>query len=420
MSDDPQIAGSGDASDQSAVGAMLGDHREHLLEYCTKLLGDSGAAASVTEAALVAAQAVLLDPDKLRAWLFALARADVNSYRGLEPDSYGRVRHHVPTDQGDVASDENEVITESLNSDEIASAKAHSSNATSAASADMSGSKREVLDLVYEHGIRRDDLSTVLGLSGRSAWDLLEAAEAEINCDRSEADHSAIKDPRSDNEQDPDVIVEQITGTQPGMLLSSVQPGGLEAIFGEPREPNGSGAWESSNAEWAELASIEGQPGLERDESQLYATGKPRRWRTHKRGWAAATLMLSAAAAVAGVLYLVAPSLYHARDTAQPKVTSSQETGSPSGSARHSVSPTHSHLMARHHRSKLITHRVPSGVQQSLPIQSTKPAPTRSSLHPSPSPTIRYSQPAPSPSRSGSSPSSTSSPTPSGSPDPTA
>ncbi len=119
------------ADDQSAFAAMLDEHEAHVFEYCRRLAGDESDAASATETAMIAAQSLLADPGRLRAWLFALARQEL-------------VTRYQPADQ-----DQDD----------------------------------EIRDLVHLHGIRPEDLPAVLGVTAEQARVMLadaEAADAEI------------------------------------------------------------------------------------------------------------------------------------------------------------------------------------------------------------------------------------------------
>lgn len=112
--------------DRSAFTAMLDEHAAHVLDYCSRLVGDDAEAASATQTAMNAAQTLLAAPDRLRAWLFALARQ--------------------------------EIVT----------------------SAELPGQDQdaEILDLVYRHGIRPEDLPAVLGVTPEHAKAMLADAEA--------------------------------------------------------------------------------------------------------------------------------------------------------------------------------------------------------------------------------------------------
>ncbi len=110
---------------------MLDEHEAHVFEYCRRLAGDESDAASATQTAMIAAQSLLADPGRLRAWLFALARQEL-------------VTRYQPADQ-----DQDD----------------------------------EIRDLVHLHGIRPEDLPAVLGVTAEQARVMLadaEAADAEV------------------------------------------------------------------------------------------------------------------------------------------------------------------------------------------------------------------------------------------------
>src|SRR5215469_11320188 len=105
--------------------AALDTHLADLVVYCRTVTGSDEDAVSAAHAVLDSAQSLLTDPDKLRAWLFALARVEILA--DSEPDA------------------------------------------------------REMLDLVHRHGIRPEDLPVVVGIPPVSADQMLAAAEAEYD-----------------------------------------------------------------------------------------------------------------------------------------------------------------------------------------------------------------------------------------------
>ncbi|MBO0830805.1 MAG: hypothetical protein J2P29_02435, partial [Actinobacteria bacterium] len=63
--------------ESSGPGSQLFDSQQHLLvEYCRDLTDNEDDAASLAESVLSSAKALLNDPARLRAWLFALARRE--------------------------------------------------------------------------------------------------------------------------------------------------------------------------------------------------------------------------------------------------------------------------------------------------------------------------------------------------------
>ena len=189
-----------DADDLSAYGAILDEHEKHVFDYCSRLVGDEAAAASATETAMVAAQSLLADPDRLRAWLFALARQDIAA----------KIQ---PSDQNQDA---------------------------------------EILDLVYRHGIRPGDLPAVLGVPPEHASAMLASAQALADAE-AEAGAEAEVDPSTDTdaagEADASAVAyapAEIDGRAEDMLASPDEPGEVGEVGpgwapgGDPRPDSGS------------------------------------------------------------------------------------------------------------------------------------------------------------------------------------
>jgi hypothetical protein len=121
----------GDSTEQTerqpelaAVGPpdqMLDAQLAYLVAYCSALTGLEQHAVGTAHSVLDSARSLLTDPDRLRAWLFALARRETQ--------------------------------------------------------ADAAPGVAEVLELVHQYGIRAEDLPTVLGIAPFEADQLLVAAE---------------------------------------------------------------------------------------------------------------------------------------------------------------------------------------------------------------------------------------------------
>jgi hypothetical protein len=122
--------------DRDSLAQALEREAARVFEYCRALVGREDVAMSVTEAALNSARSMLEEPDRLRAWLVDLARrqaAPAGPATGPQPD------------QGILQPD-----------------------------------SREVIELVYRHGIQREDLGAVLGVPVEQAAAMLAAAEREL------------------------------------------------------------------------------------------------------------------------------------------------------------------------------------------------------------------------------------------------
>lgn len=109
--------------DPGAFDTQLGD----LVGYCRAITGREEDAVSTAHGVLDSAQSLLNEPDRLRAWLFALARMEI-------------LAASAPQNQ-------------------------------------------EIFDLVHRHGIRPEDLPVVLGISPVDADELLAAAEEDVGWD---------------------------------------------------------------------------------------------------------------------------------------------------------------------------------------------------------------------------------------------
>ena len=123
--------------DRDLLAQALEREAARVFEYCRALVGREDVAMSVAEAALNSARSMLEEPDRLRAWLLDLARrqaAPAEPAMGPQPG------------QGVLQPD-----------------------------------SREVLELVYRHGIHREDLGAVLGMPAAEAAALLAAAERELD-----------------------------------------------------------------------------------------------------------------------------------------------------------------------------------------------------------------------------------------------
>lgn len=167
------------AHDPGAPAALYDTYAENVYQYCWAMLGSPDSAQVALRDTLIAAEthvASLADADRLRVWLFALARGEC-------------LRRWVPggADQADtglsagVESTGAEVSTEtelfavvgsSLPDSADADLRVVAWNARRALAAE----DREVLELAIRHGLAGVDLAAVLGTGRHFAEALLEAA----------------------------------------------------------------------------------------------------------------------------------------------------------------------------------------------------------------------------------------------------
>jgi DNA-directed RNA polymerase specialized sigma24 family protein len=306
MSGDPQPERNGGPSDQHGFAAMFEGHAEHLFDYCKELIGDSSTAAEVTEAAIVAAQAVLLDPEKLRAWLFALARANAVNSKQLRAGDRGD-EQGSGVRSADVA-DQDEAVTETFSVYDVAATDARTPG-------QPYGREREVLDLVYRHGILPGDLPAILGLPSGVAQDLLDAAEAKFaGATPTEAGHSSGA---GDAAGTATGRLEQRIATPLAPLPESVRRRASEAEYADSRDRRPD------------------DPGRSRHR----AAGDLQFERARRRVRTAAIALLPIAAAVAAVVYFAAPSTAQKRDDQMASVSSGHTRARTRASATAGLDP---------------------------------------------------------------------------------
>jgi DNA-directed RNA polymerase specialized sigma24 family protein len=341
------------------LAMMFDNHAEHLYEYCKQLVGDPDQAASVTEAAFIAARSVLENPENLRAWLFALART--------EALSKGQGRAPGDQDRRDSGYEDDLVNTDSFSVAEIAAQAERHQQAAAAAGPELTDRQREVLNLVYRHGIRPDHLPAILGLPPEESLALLADAEAGF--------------------------------------AQAVRLGG---------ESEGAEGESESAAVGADLADGEPLAGVPESVTDDHDGGPIPMIRSRRLRLGVAAALPAAALAGVGI-YLVSSSPQHPRDVGSnmPAVTSTSGAGSgalTAGLGSHG---------SKHH-GKSIAALFPTEPQSGfLPVPSPtasmtvigRPKPHRSTPRSSPSPSSSHPTPSPDPSATLSSPSPTPTPT---------
>jgi RNA polymerase sigma factor (sigma-70 family) len=158
--DDRGSAASARSSRRPALADVYDTYAAHLFDYCDALLGDPAAAANAVQDTLIAADAKsgkLRDHSRLRAWLYSIARRQCLSEPADRSGSGDLAEPEADpadgtTDFGlldvDAEADERETLL-----------------VVTAALRGLSNADREVLDLVFRHGIDGTDLAVTLGLS---------------------------------------------------------------------------------------------------------------------------------------------------------------------------------------------------------------------------------------------------------------
>jgi len=164
-------------ADRQMITNLYDTYAVHLFDYCAGVLRNPAAAADAVQDTLIAADAQigkLRDPERLRVWLYCIARRQCLSDlpRGAEtstpdnlfaeqagpPDAVTAEYEFPDIDAGALAKERLLVVA--------------------AAAGGLSDQDQEVVNLAFQHGIAGADLATVLGTSGRRAAALLSGASA--------------------------------------------------------------------------------------------------------------------------------------------------------------------------------------------------------------------------------------------------
>lgn len=160
---DAELAGAAAAGDRAAFASIYDRYANRLHDFCVGMLRDRDAAADCVQEVFCAAAVdlpKLRDPDKLRPWLYGIARhAALRAIRA-------RRREHVSDELPDAPSGE-------PGPDALA-ARNELATLVAQAAGGLSDRDREVLELAYRHGLNGPDLAEALGVSHASAKKLVQ------------------------------------------------------------------------------------------------------------------------------------------------------------------------------------------------------------------------------------------------------
>lgn len=313
----------------------------HLFDYCHALLGQGADAARTARSVLESAHAPPADRDRLRPWLLARARQHALVLRPPR-------------------SDEPSYLPLAL----IAASSQQTDNGVRRAFRALTDRDREILDLVYRHGIRAANLPEVLGIPAGEAYRRLVVAEGEFV--------SLAAEP-SDSDAG----------------LAGNAEARLEDIATLPL---------------AALPPAEGKRRLEHQPARQFDSAA--RWRT----FAQRRLQLAAAAVISGAAIAAVAYVAGAGHQGSPHVASFPRNGpSPADRRAGMTSPAHTERAARSRRSSLPSHPAYLGVpvisrtQVARPDSSPSGTPTTSTsgtpASPPPKPGPAPPSPAPTPGR---------------------
>ncbi|MEV0999750.1 sigma-70 family RNA polymerase sigma factor [Nonomuraea sp. NPDC050202] len=165
------------ARDPGALSALYDAHAESVYRYCWSLLLSAESAQVALRDTLIAAEAhagALADPERLRPWLYALARVECLRRRATAPPGAAEGLAEAPPLDDPADADVRVMAWNAVQSLPVA--------------------EREVLELVHRHGLPADDLAHVVGLPPRRLELLLEEA-GELLSDAITAEVLARKGP---------------------------------------------------------------------------------------------------------------------------------------------------------------------------------------------------------------------------------
>ncbi|MUL64051.1 hypothetical protein BOO86_06200 [Mycobacterium sp. CBMA 234] len=155
---DADLVGATLAGDRAAFAGIYDRYADRLHDYCVGMLRDRDAAADcVQDAFCTAATALdkLREPDKLRSWLYAIARNE----------ALRRIRQRRREEPSDELPDE---ASGDAGPDTMA-ARNELAKLVAEAAGGLSDRDREVLELGYRHGLEGPELAEALGVSAASA-----------------------------------------------------------------------------------------------------------------------------------------------------------------------------------------------------------------------------------------------------------
>jgi RNA polymerase sigma factor (sigma-70 family) len=155
---DAVLARAAAEGDRRAFAEIYDRYADRLYDFCIGLLGDRDAAADcVQDAFCVAATDLggLRDPDKLRPWLYSIARHH----------AMRRLRHRYREEVSDELPD---MISHEASPETIAG-QSELARLVAEAAGGLSDRDRELLDLSYRHGLDGPELAEALGVTLTSA-----------------------------------------------------------------------------------------------------------------------------------------------------------------------------------------------------------------------------------------------------------
>ncbi|HKH53548.1 MAG TPA: sigma-70 family RNA polymerase sigma factor, partial [Mycobacterium sp.] len=157
-STDADLVRAAAAGDRQAFAVMYDRYANRLHDFCAGMLADRDAAADCVQDAFITAATCLGDlrePDKLRAWLYGIARHQ--AMRRIRDRRKEQLSDELP-----------EVVSGEAGPDTMAG-RSELSNLIAEAAGGLSDRDRSVLELAYRHGLDGPELAEALGVSQTNA-----------------------------------------------------------------------------------------------------------------------------------------------------------------------------------------------------------------------------------------------------------
>lgn len=158
--------------DKAAFAAIYDRYGDKLHDFCHSVLRDRHEAAdAMQETFLLASQRMhqLREPDRLRAWLYAIARHE----------SLRRARTRNRVAPSDLEDGMPEMASTAAGPDEIAQ-RSEVAEAVDAAAAGLAARDRAILDLHLRHGLDGQELADALGVSASHSYVLLSRVRDQV------------------------------------------------------------------------------------------------------------------------------------------------------------------------------------------------------------------------------------------------
>jgi RNA polymerase sigma factor (sigma-70 family) len=154
---DADLVGAAAAGDRAAFAGIYDRYADRLYDFCLGMVGDRDAADCVQEAFVMAATDLpaLRDPDKLRPWLYSIARHQ--ALRALRARKREMTSDELPDNPSADAGPD------------VLAARNELADLVAEAEGGLSDRDREVLNLAYRHGLVGSELAQALGVSTESA-----------------------------------------------------------------------------------------------------------------------------------------------------------------------------------------------------------------------------------------------------------